>query len=52
VVVPALSALLTSAGTDPIIFFEFASDFSPVIETVLRHQLANSLVFLNEEAST
>ena len=46
-IVPAFSALFTSAGSNPIIFFEFAGDFSPVIKTILRHQLTNGFVFLN-----
>lgn len=52
VIVPAFSTLLACAGTDPIIFFKFAGDFSPVIETVLRDQFTDSFVFLNEREGT
>ena len=47
VVVPPLPALLAGALGNVVGVFELLSDLGPVVESKLRHQLRNGLVFLN-----
>jgi hypothetical protein len=52
VVIPALATLLASPEAEAVALPQFLRDLGPVVESELRHQRADGLVFLSGPTST